>query len=140
MKKLNKKQKWNFKDFPPDPLTEELMPGLEIQYMVTDETVNGNNHEAVFGHCVIPPGQMHDRHGHTRSAEILYTIKGELISGYVDDKGNDVELECKPGDVTFVPPNVIHWTHNKSVKKAEFVFVYTCAHSIPDSGYYDEEK
>ena len=132
-----KKRMWNYREFPEDPEVTALMTGFEIQYMITGDTVEENEHHCVFGHCVFPPHSMHGRHGHTRSAEIIYVIRGQVTSGYVDENGNDVEEICTEGSSTYTPPNVTHWVNNPFEEEAEFVFVYTCAHSIPDSGYYD---
>jgi len=134
-----KKQIWNFREIPEDPAVTALMPGFEIQYMITKDTVEGNDHQAVFGHCVFPGPSSHDKHIHTKSAEIIYVIKGKVLSCYTDQNGEDVENLCGEGSATFAPPNVIHWVKNPFEEPAEFVFFYSCAHDIEDSGYFDYE-
>ena len=49
-----KKQVWHYSEIGTDEETRRLMPGFEIQYMITNENVNSDT-MAVFGHCVFPP-------------------------------------------------------------------------------------
>lgn len=132
----SKKQVWHYDEIGTDEETKRLMPGFEIQYMVTDETVE-NNGQSVFGHCVFPPKSQHFAHRHLAAAEIVYVIKGRVVNGSVDGDGVITEAECKPGMVTYVEKGQIHWTRNPYDEPAEFVFAYYGAASLEKSVYVD---
>ena len=130
-----KKQAWHYSEIPEDPAVKELMPGFEIEYMITGDTVEGND-LAVFGHCVFPPKSAHNKHQHMNAAECVYTIKGKVINGYTTENG-DVETVCPAGTVAFAQPGQIHWVVNPFDEPAEFVFAYFGCNSVNNSGYVD---
>jgi oxalate decarboxylase/phosphoglucose isomerase-like protein (cupin superfamily) len=136
---MDKKQVWHYGEFPEDPEASALMPGFEIQYMITKDHVE-NDTGAVFGHCMFPPRSSHYAHKHTATEEVVYVIKGKVVNGCVDEKGNRVETECGPGMATFVKKSQVHWTRNPYDEPCEFVFAYYGAPSLNDSGYVDLQK
>lgn len=138
-----KKQTWHYSEFPEDPEVTRLMPGFEIQYMITRDSVEDDT-MTVFGHCVFPPRSNHYNHRHRDAEEVVYVIKGRVVNGSIDEKGNVGEKECGPGTATFVKKGQPHWTNNPFDEPAEFVFAYYGVPHIDDSGYEDlrteEEK
>jgi len=138
-----KKKAWNYAEFPEDPAVSKLMPGFEIQYMITRDSVPENK-QAVFGHCVFPARSTHFKHRHEHAEEVVYVVKGRVLNGYTDEHGNDVEHECGPGTAIFVKKGQPHWTRNPYNEPCEFVFAYYGVPHIDDSGYVDmrtpEEK
>lgn len=136
MEMLNKKQVWHFSEIGTDEETRRLMPGFEIQYIITDETVEDDN-KAVFGHCVFPPRSQHFPHKHLAAEEVVYVIKGRVVNGSVDENGVGTEHECGPGVATFVKQGQIHWTRNPYDEPCEFVYAYYGAPSLSKSEYVD---
>jgi len=128
-----KKNVWDYREVPDDPSVNELMPGFEIQYMITEDTVPDND-KAVFGHCIFPPKSGHDKHRHTEAAEIMYIIRGKLVVGYTTPEG-DVEEVCTPGKAAFIPAGVVCWCRNPFEEEVEFVFAYFGCNSLEASGY-----
>lgn len=133
-----KKQVWHFSEIGTDEETRRLMPGFEIQYMITNENVNSDT-MAVFGHCVFPPRSQHFPHKHTIAEEVVYVIKGQVVNGAVDDNGEVVEYICGPGMATFAKKGQIHWTRNPFDEPSEFVFAYYGTASLNESGYVDHK-
>jgi oxalate decarboxylase/phosphoglucose isomerase-like protein (cupin superfamily) len=131
-----KKPVWHFSEIGTDEETKRLMPGFEIQYIITDETTDRNT-ETVFGHCVFPPKSQHFAHKHLKAAEVVYVINGRVVNGGVQTDGTIVEHECKAGVATFVPKGQIHWTRNPYDEPCEFVFAYYGAPSLQKSDYVD---
>jgi oxalate decarboxylase/phosphoglucose isomerase-like protein (cupin superfamily) len=111
------------------------MPGFEIEYIITGDTVPDND-RAIFGHCIFPPRSAHCKHQHLNACEVVYTIKGIVVNGYTTKDG-DVENVCPAGTAAFAPVGAIHWTRNPFDEPAEFVFAYYGASSIKESGYVD---
>ncbi|WP_426323214.1 cupin domain-containing protein [Microbacterium sp. E-13] len=136
MAEYAKKTVWHFDEIEEDEETARLMPGFEIQYIITDETTENNN-ETVFGHCVFPPNSQHFPHRHLAAAEVVYVISGRVVNGSVTEDGTISETECGPGMATFVPKRQIHWTRNPYDEPAEFVFAYYGAPSLEKSVYVD---
>lgn len=136
--KPKKKPAWNYKEIPEDPEVSKLMPGFEIQYMITEATVEGND-RAIFGHCIFPPNSAHEKHQHLNAAEVVYTIKGNIINGITTEKG-DVETVCPPGTAAFAKPGQVHWTRNATDAPVEIVFCYYGCASLEASGYVDDIK
>jgi quercetin dioxygenase-like cupin family protein len=134
-----KKYAWHYSEIPEDPEVSALMPGFDIQYMITQDTVDHNTN-AVFGHCVFPPNAEHEKHLHTKAAEICYTIKGTITNSYYDENGNEVHNVCPAGTAAFAPINVVHWVHNDTDEPAEFVFAYFGCSDLNGSGYVDVTK
>jgi oxalate decarboxylase/phosphoglucose isomerase-like protein (cupin superfamily) len=134
-----KKPVWHFSEVPPDAEVSKLMPGFEIQYVITDEHCERNS-QAVFGHCVFPPESQHSAHRHTEADELVYVVKGRVVNGQVDENGTATEYECGPGTATFVSKGRIHWTRNPFDEPAEFVFAYYGASSLEKSGLVDLTK
>ncbi|CAN5612707.1 hypothetical protein BH10ACT7_BH10ACT7_27410 [soil metagenome] len=133
---IDKKPVWNYSEFPEDPAVTALMPGFEIQYMIDEDHVEGNN-KAVFGHCVFPPISQHSPHRHSEADELVYVIKGRVVNGQIDENGLVTEYECGPGTATFVKQGRIHWSRNPFDEPAEFVFAYYGAASLDKSGLTD---
>ena len=131
-----KKKTWNYCEFSEDPEVAKLMPGFEIQYMITRDSTPDDK-QAVFGHCVFPARSAHFKHKHENAEEVVYVIKGRVINGYTDENGVDVEHECGPGTACFVKKGQPHWTRNPYNEAAEFVFAYYGVPHIDDSGYVD---
>src|ERR1700728_3051618 len=97
---IERKQVWHYSEIETDDETQRLMPGFEVQYMITDETVRGND-EAVFGHCLFPPRTQHFAHKHLKAAEVVYVVKGRVVNGGVEEDGTIVEYECGVGMAIF---------------------------------------
>lgn len=133
---VEKKQVWHYSEIKTDEETKRLMPGFEIQYIITDDHVEDNN-KTVFGHCVFPPRSQHFPHKHLAAEEVVYVISGRVVNGAVDEDGNMVEHECGPGTATFVKQGQIHWTRNPYDEHAEFVYAYYGAPSLAKSEYVD---
>ena len=131
-----KKELWHYSEIPADEEVAKLMPGFEIQYVITDENCERNT-RSTFGHCVFPANSQHFAHRHTEAAETVYVIRGRVVNGQVDEDGVVSESECGPGTTTFVPQGRIHWTRNPFDEPAEFVFAYYGAPSLQKSGYVD---
>jgi mannose-6-phosphate isomerase-like protein (cupin superfamily) len=134
-----KKAIWHYSEIPEDEDVAKLMPGFEIQYMITEDNCERDT-KAVFGHCVFPPRSQHFPHRHTAAEEVVYVIKGRVVNGEVDETGVATETECTPGMATFVRQGRIHWTRNPYPEPAEFAFAYYGAASLEKSGYQDLEK
>ena len=130
-----KKHVWDYREVPKDPAVTALMPGFEIQYMITGDTVPDNDN-AVFGHCIFPPKSGHGKHKHTKAPEIMYVIRGKLIVGYTSPEG-DVETVCTPGKAAFIPKNVICWCRNPFDEEVEFIFAYFGCNSLEASGHIE---
>ncbi|OJX63415.1 MAG: hypothetical protein BGO95_00700 [Micrococcales bacterium 73-13] len=131
-----KKDVWHYSEIAEDEETARLMPGFEIQYIITDDTTD-NDANAVFGHCVFPPKSQHFPHKHLAAAEVVYVIKGRVVNGSVAEDGTITETECGPGMATFVEQRQIHWTRNPYDEPCEFVFSYYGAPSLWKSAYVD---
>jgi oxalate decarboxylase/phosphoglucose isomerase-like protein (cupin superfamily) len=136
---MEKKQMWHYSEIETDKETSDLMPGFEIQYVITDDNVEGDT-MTVSGHCIFPPKSSHYAHSHSMSEEVVYVIKGKVVNGSIDDKGNKVEFECGPGTFTFAKKNQVHWTRNPYDEPCEFVFSYYGTNSLKNSGYKDLQK
>ena len=131
-----KKNVWHYSEIEEDEETARIMPGFEIQYIITDETVE-NNDKAVFGHCIFPPKSQHFPHRHLAAQEVVYVFKGRVVNGSVDEDGVIIENECGPGVATHVAQGQIHWTRNPYDEPAEFAFAYYGAPSLEKSDYVD---
>jgi oxalate decarboxylase/phosphoglucose isomerase-like protein (cupin superfamily) len=131
-----KKTVWHFNEIEEDEETARLMPGFEIQYIITDETTEHND-KTVFGHCVFPPKSQHFPHRHLAAAEVVYVISGRVVNGSVNEDGTITETECSAGMATYVPQRQIHWTRNPYDEPCEFVFAYYGAPSLEKSAYVD---
>jgi quercetin dioxygenase-like cupin family protein len=136
---MEKKQVWHYSEFPEDKEASALMPGFEIQYMITKDHVEDDT-MAVFGHCVFPPRSSHYAHTHKVAEEVVYVIKGKVVNGSVDKDGSKEEYVCSPGMATFVKKGQVHWTRNPYDEPAEFVFAYYGVSSLNNSGYVDMQK
>lgn len=132
----DKKQVWHYSEIKTDEETKRLMPGFEIQYIITEDTVEGNE-DTVFGHCVFPPKSQHFPHKHLAAEEVVYVISGRVVNGSVDENGVITEHECGPGVATFVKRGQIHWTRNPYDEHCEFVYAYYGAPSLKASEYVD---
>jgi oxalate decarboxylase/phosphoglucose isomerase-like protein (cupin superfamily) len=130
-----KKHAWHYMEIPEDPIVTEIMPGFEIQYMITDVTVEDND-SAVLGHCIFPPKSGHYKHKHVNAAEAMYVIKGKLVIGVTTEEG-DVETVCKPGTALFVKKGQTTWCRNPYDKPTEFIFAYFGVSSLEASGEVD---
>ncbi len=133
--KPKKKHVWHYLEIPEDPEVAEIMPGFEIEYMITDNTVDGND-SAVFGHCIFPPKSGHHKHKHVNSAETMYVIKGKLVIGVTTEEG-DIETVCPPGTALFVKKGQTTWCRNPFDEPVEFVFTYYGVPSLEKSGEVD---
>lgn len=138
MEKKQKKQMWHYTEIETDEETAKLMPGFEIQYVITSDNVEDDT-MAVAGHCVFPPKSQHFPHTHTKAEEVVYVIKGKVVNGSIDKNGNMIEYECGPGTFTFAKKNEVHWTRNPYDESAEFVFSYYGCNNLKDSGYIDNK-
>ena len=78
---MEKKQVWHYSEFPEDKEAAALMPGFEIQYMITKDHVEDDT-MAVFGHCMFPP----------RSSALRPHARGGRRSG-LRDQGEGRERE-----------------------------------------------
>ena len=134
-----KKQCWHYSEIGTDEETKRLMPGFEIQYIVTNENVNDDT-MSVFGHCLFPPVSQHFPHKHTIAEEVVYVIKGQVVNGAVEENGEIVEYICGPGTATFAKKDQIHWTRNPFNEPCEFVFAYYGTASLHESGYVDHKE
>lgn len=137
--KSEKKQSWHYSEIETDEETKKLMPGFEIQYVVTDEHVEDDT-MSVFGHCVFPARSQHFPHSHKIAEEVVYVIKGRVVNGAVEEDGTKVEYECGPGVATFAKKGQIHWTRNPYDEPCEFVFSYYGTPNLFDSGYVDHKE
>jgi oxalate decarboxylase/phosphoglucose isomerase-like protein (cupin superfamily) len=133
-----KKQSWHYSEIGTDEETKKLMPGFEIQYVITDEHVEDDT-MSVFGHCVFPPRSQHFPHKHNIAEEVVYVIKGKAVNGAVEEDGTIVEYECGPGVATFAKKGQIHWTRNPYDEPCEFVFSYYGTSNLFTSGYVDHK-
>ncbi len=112
------------------------MPGFEVKWMVTEDTVEGDT-MAVMNRCVFPPRSYHYKHKHEYAEEIVYVIQGRVTNGHNDENGNNVEETCGAGTVTFVKKGQPHWTNNPFNEPAEFMSCYFGVSSLEKSGYVD---
>ncbi|MGA2480723.1 MAG: cupin domain-containing protein [Spirochaetia bacterium] len=133
-----KKQVWHYSEIETDEETRRLMPGFEIQYMITNENCYDDT-MAVFGHCVFPPHSQHFPHRHQIAEEVVYVIRGQVVNGAVEENGRVVEYICGPGEATLAKKGQIHWTRNHFEELAEFVFSYYGTARLNESGYVDEK-
>ena len=133
--KPDKKNFWHYKECPEDPKVTELMPGFEIQYFITEDTVPDNDN-MVFIHSIFPKGGVHHKHKHMNSNEIAYLVKGRCIDGVTID-GKDVEQVIGPGTAVWASRGQVHWHRNPFDEPFEFIGVYSGAPSIEKSGYVD---
>lgn len=131
-----KKQVWHYSEIEEDAETARLMPGFEIQYIITEDTVDDNTN-TVFGHCIFPPKSQHFPHRHLAATEVVYVFKGRVVNGSVGEDGVVTETECSAGMATFVAQGQIHWTRNPYDEPAEFAFAYYGAPSLVKSDYVD---
>ncbi|MCL5961531.1 MAG: cupin domain-containing protein [Chloroflexi bacterium] len=138
-----KKPVWHYSEIPIDAEAAAMMPGMEIQYMITEDTVVGDS-QTVFGHCVFPPRVRHSKHLHLKAEEVVYVVRGRVVNGFTNEKGEDIEVECGPGQACFAKRGQIHWTANPFDEPVEVVFGYFGCSSLAKSGYVDlrtpEEK
>lgn len=135
-KKLAKKYFWHYSEVPEDPEASKLMPGLELNYLITDETVE-DNEQVLLARCVFPPNSAHRRHRHSGADEVIYLIRGRVMAGLATEKG-ETEKVLGPGGAVFVKKNHVHWFYNPYDEPAEFVCVYVGCSSVEKSGYVDE--
>jgi oxalate decarboxylase/phosphoglucose isomerase-like protein (cupin superfamily) len=133
--KPKKRPVWNYMEIPDDPEVLEIMPGFEIQYMITEDTVEDND-AAVFGHCIFPPKSGHYKHKHTNAPEVMYVIKGKLVTGVTTEEG-DVETVCGPGTASYVKKGQTTWCRNPFDEPVEFIFAYFGCSSLEKSGMVD---
>ena len=134
-REMEKKQVWHYSEFPEDKEAAALMPGFEIQYMITKDHVEDDT-MAVFGHCIFPPKSGHHKHKHVKAAEVMYVIKGKLVIGVTTEEG-DVETVCPPGTALFVKKGQTTWCRNPFDEPTEFVFAYFGVPSLEASEEVD---
>ncbi|MGA2480722.1 MAG: cupin domain-containing protein [Spirochaetia bacterium] len=130
-----KKHAWHYTEIPEDPEVAEIMPGFEIEYMLTDRTVEGND-SGVLGHCIFPPRSGHHKHKHVHAPEAMYVIKGKLVIGVTTEEG-DVETVCPAGTALWVKKGQTTWCRNPFDEPTEFIFVYYGVPSLEASGEVD---
>ena len=133
---MKKKQMWHYSEIETDDETKELMPGFEIQYVITSDNVEDDT-MAASGHCVFPPRSQHFPHIHNTAEEVVYVIKGKVVNGSIGKDGKMTEYECGPGTFTFAKKGEPHWTRNPYDEPAEFIFSYYGTSSLKNSGYVD---
>lgn len=102
---------------------------MDVRWLVTDETCGARHH--VFGRTLFMPGGGHLAHKHPHAEEILYILRGRLVTTIGD------ETFCMgPNDVCYVPPDTLHVMRNVSATEAcEVIFVYGGAPSLAAAGY-----
>lgn len=137
-----KKHFWHYKEIPKDPKVAELMPEIDLQYVITEDTVPDNN-TVVWNHSIFPPGAQHHKHKHMNADEVAYVVKGRCIAGVTID-GKDYEQVCCEGTAIWAKRGQPHWHRNPFDEPCEFVGVYVGCSSLEKSGYVDlrteEEK
>jgi len=102
---------------PDDVGDEEGFQGVDIRWMITDETFPGA-HSTLF-RVIFPKGAYHGPHWHTNTDELLYTVRGHAIQ-WVDG----VVCEMKPGTAMYIPKGIIHWMRNDSDEDVEVIGIY----------------
>lgn len=136
--KPKKKHVWNYSEIPNDAQTEELYPGIDVKFIITENNVEGND-SAVFAHCFFPPNSGHHKHRHTKAPEMMYVIKGRLIAGVTTEEG-DIETVLEPGKAIFVKKNQITWCRNPFDETVEFVSSYYGVGSHEESDEIDARQ
>ena len=138
-KREKKKQWWNHIEIEEDPEVKRLMPGIEVKWLITEDTVEGDSMASV-NRCIFPPRSGHCKHLHKDGEEVCYIIKGCLSGGYTDENGENVETELKPGTAIFFKKGQVHWVNNSFDEQAEFISIYFGAPSFNKSGYVEIES
>jgi mannose-6-phosphate isomerase-like protein (cupin superfamily) len=110
---------------PDDVGDEEGFLGVDIRWMITDETMPGS-HSTVF-RVIFPKGAHHGPHWHTKTDELLFTVRGQAIQWV-----NGVICHMKPGTAMYIPKNTIHWMRNDFDEDIEVIGIY------PDVANYAE--
>ena len=68
---------------------------------------------------VIEPGMGHDFHYHDEREEFLYILEGTIEQWVEKEK-----RICKPGDVIYVPPGVVHGSFNVGEGTAKLLAIF----------------
>ena len=102
---------------------------MDVRWLATDETCGARHH--VMGRTILMPGGSHTAHRHPHAEEILYILKGRLVTTIAD------ETFCMgPNDVCYIPPDTPHGARNISPSEpCEVIFVYGGAPSLARAGY-----
>ena len=78
--------------------------------------------------AILAPGQQHSFHRHPNQEEVIYVTAGELEQWVEEDK-----RILGPGDVVFIPPNVVHASFNVGHSDATLVAIF--GPCIGEEGY-----
>jgi quercetin dioxygenase-like cupin family protein len=102
---------------------------MDVRWLATEETFGARHH--VMGRTLFMPGGGHMSHKHPYAEEVLYILRGRLITTIGD------ETFCMgPHDVCYVPPDTLHVMRNVSpTEPCEIIFVYGGAPSLAKAGY-----
>jgi quercetin dioxygenase-like cupin family protein len=111
---------------PDDVGDAEGFRGVDIRWMITDATM-GSKHATVF-HVVFPKGAFHGPHWHTKTDELLYTVRGRAIQ-WVDGE----ICQMVPGTAMHIPMNTVHWMRNDGDEDVEVIGIYPDVHNYADS-------
>lgn len=112
---------------PDDVGDEEGFAGVDIRWMITDETM-GTNRSTLF-HVIFPKGAYHGPHYHLKTDELLYTVRGKAIQWV-----NGIRCEMTEGSAMYIPKNTVHWMRNYWDEEVEVVGIY------PDVRNYAESE
>ena len=130
-----KKHIWHWAEIPEDPKVKELMPEINLQYVITEHTVPDNK-TACWNHSIFPPGSQHHKHMHKYADEVAYVVRGRCVVGVTID-GVDVEFVVGPGTAVWAKRGQPHWHRNPFNEPVEFVGAYFGVPSVEKSGYVD---
>lgn len=114
-------------DVAPDDVGDaEGFRGVDIRWLITDGNF-GTNHSTMF-HVIFPKGAYHGPHWHSKTDELLFTVRGHAIQ-WVD--GEICHMD--PGTAMYIPKNVIHWMRNDGDEPVEVVGFYPDVRNYAES-------
>jgi len=77
-----------------------------------------------MGRTELPPGVTSGDHHHGESETVIYVVSGAPMFSFRDQgSGEIVNLETRPGDYIWVPPNVPHREENPSADTTAVIVV-----------------
>lgn len=105
-------------DVVPDDVGDaEGFKGVDIRWMITDATMK-YPHSTLF-RVVFPKGAYHKPHYHTKTDELLWTVRGKAIQWV-----NGELCEMTAGSAMYIAKNVVHWMRNDGDEPVEVIGFY----------------
>jgi quercetin dioxygenase-like cupin family protein len=126
----------NYNDVEPIALKETTyrgkpckVKGASIRWL-THSKLGGSEyrHSYALRHFTIAPGDIMPMHNH-KNEQCLYMLSGKALSLTVDENGDVIQREIRPGDFIYTYPYEPHGTTNLSQDEPA---IFLCCIDCPD--------